>query len=282
MIFPILQFCVFYVGVNVNAILLAFQRYDALTGAMTWDPISTIPTAFRTLSNQPGYMWRNSAFIYVFTLAVSTPLSLLLSYYIYKKLFASNLFRVLLFLPSIISGVVLVAIFVFFAERAIPQIMSIGFNKQMSGLIEDSNTQFMTILLFGLWTGFGGGILMYSNAMCAISPDVVEAAHVEGATGIREFWHITLPLIYPTLSTLLMLGVGGLFLSDMGLYVYFRGNARPELHTYSYVLYLQTLGAQTNGDYAVLSAIGLLMTVVIAPLTFLVRWLLRKYGPSTD
>jgi ABC-type sugar transport system permease subunit len=282
MAYPIAQFCVFYIGVNINGILLSFQKYDVLTNKLIFDPAGSLGAAFKTLTNVPFYMWRNSMLVYLSGLLISTPMTLLLSYYIYKKLFAANTFRTLLFLPGIISGTVLVAIFTFFAERAIPEIVLRVSGKKIIGLIESESTRLATILIFGLWTGFGGGILMYSNAMNAISPDVVEAAHVEGATGIKEFWYITLPLIYPTLSVLLITGVGGLFLSDLGLYTYFRTAAPPELHSYSYILMLQTLSAASNADYAVLSAIGFLITCVLVPMTLLIRRLMERFGPSTE
>ena len=59
---------------------------------------------------------------------------------------------------------------------------------------------------------------MYSNAMSGIPQEIVESAHLDGATGINEFWKITLPMVYPTLSTFLITGVAGLFTNQINLY----------------------------------------------------------------
>jgi ABC-type sugar transport system permease subunit len=133
--------------------------------------------------------------VYAIGLFIGTPLGLLFSYYIYKKLPFSGLFRVLLFMPSIISGIVMVAMFKFFVQDAVPIISEELFGTKMKiGWLSGrspADTKFATIMFFNTWAGFGGGVLMYSNAMSGTSQEVVESAHLDGAVGIREFIYIT-------------------------------------------------------------------------------------------
>ena len=56
--------------------------------------------------------------------------------------------------------------------------------------------------------------------------------------------------------------------------------APNDVSTYGYYFYTQTQGAQSIAEYPLLSAMGLLMSVVAIPLTLLVKWLLEKFGPS--
>ena len=281
MALPVLQFCVFWIGVNINAILLAFQKYDFYTNTYTWDVIGCMKEAFETIGSIEGFKWKNSIIIYLVGLVVSTPLTLFFSYYIAKQKTGTSCFKVFLYLPNVISGVVFSTIWIFFAERAIPTYLDKLLNIKIDGLIENVDTRFMAILLFGMFTGFGGGVLMYSNAMSAISPDIIEAANLDGATGIKEFWYITLPLIYPTLSIMIATGVGGIFLSDIGLYLYFGGGAPAEMQTFSYMIMVDTLTAEHPGDYAKLASIGLITTFVVAPMVFGAKYLFKKFGPST-
>lgn len=191
----------------------------------------------------------------------------------------------ILFLPSIISAIVMVTIFQFFVERAIPAFVLKLFDVQIRGLMENISTRYATIMFYNIWVGFGTGVLMYSNGMSGISPDIVESAHLDGAEGIREFWYITLPLIYPTLSTFLITGVAGIFTNQINLYSFYGAGAPVGVQTYGYYLYMKTQLAQSmssEAEYPPLAAMGLLMTVVAVPLTMLVKWALEKFGPQEE
>ena len=104
---PSLQFLFFYVFVNLNSFLLAFKLFD---GNITkyhfgWDNFS------RWFTNEN----KNAELIaaigislksYLISFVITVPLGLFFSYYMFKRMPASKLFRVLLFMPSIISGAV--------------------------------------------------------------------------------------------------------------------------------------------------------------------------------
>ena len=284
MAYPILQFCIFYIGVNFNSILLSFQEYDALTMKTTWT-WDTIGKAFDNLVSSANLLFalKNSLIGWVVGFAISLPLALFFSYYIYKQFIMHKFFRIMLFLPSIISSIVMVAIFNFFVNEAIPEIALKFFNKRMGGLITKVEGDFTIILIYNVLIGFGTNVLMYTNSMKEISPDLVEAAHLDGATGIKEFLYITFPGVFPTISTFIIVGVAGIFTNQLNLYSFYGNEAIPQLQTYGYFLYKSVQIAGTNrAEYPLISAYGLLMTIVAIPLTFLIKTLLNKFGPKED
>lgn len=283
MAFPVAQFCIFYVGVNANSILLAFQKIDLAAGTTVWTG-ANFANAFKLMTAGDGLLsmaWM-SLLSYVILLGIGTPLGLLFSYYIYKKMPGSNTFKVLLFFPSIISAIVMVTIFQFYVERAIPETIRLLFNHEIKGLLENPSTRFATLMFYNIWVGFGTGVLMYANGMSGISQEIVESAHLDGASGIKEFWYITLPLVYPTLTTFLIVGVAGIFTNQINLYSFYGGAAPADLQTYGYYLYSVTQKAQSRAEYPILSAMGLLLTCVAVPLTMIVKWALEKFGPKED
>ncbi len=282
MLFPIAQFSIMYIGVNFNSFLLSFKNID-IDGNYTWT-FSNISDAFNLLRTSPllRSAAKNSLSSYLLLTFIGTPLGLVFSFYIYKKLPLSGAFRVILFLPSIISAIVMVTIFQFFVERAIPAFWQKAFNVKIKGLIENQASRYATIIFYNLWVGFGTGVLMYSNAMSGISQEIVESAHLDGATGIKEFWKITLPMVYPTLSTFLITGVAGLFTNQINLYSFYGGSAPESVQTYGYYLFTRTQLAKSESEYPLLAAMGLLFTMVIVPLTFGVKWMLEKFGPKED
>ena len=288
---PVVQFVIFYIFVNFNSILMAFQKLD-LDGSVagwTWQYMDRAWTNLLGLgaSNTLSAAAVRSLQSYAIGLFIGTPLGLFFSYYIYKKLPFSGSFRVLLFLPSIISGIVMVTMYKFFVGEVLPDLSMKLFGTEMKGLLalsSPANTRFATIMVFNVWSGFGGGVIMYSNAMSGISQELVDSAHLDGAMGIREFVYITIPGIFPTLSTFLITGVAGLFTNQSNIFSFYGlGDAGKSIGTYGHIVYVwmkEALGSYP--EYSYLSALGLYMTAVAVPLTYLVKWVLEKYGPSDD
>ena len=284
MAWPILQFCVFYIAVKFNSILYSFQRYDKLSRTFTWT-LDYVKSALKMMTTSPALvetMKMTLLFFLLFT-GINTPLGLLFSYYISKKQFASGFFRVFLFLPSIICSVIMVLIYGNFVDVALPEIVRVLTGKTVGGLMSTKSTRFFAVMFYNLLVGFGVNVLMYSNAMSAISEEVMEAAHLDGATGLKEFWFITLPSIYPTLVTFLITALAGMFLNQYNLYSFFGSGEHFGLQTYGLYFYVQTLAADgSRAEYSQISAIGLWLTFIALPLTYGVKFLLEKLGPSED
>ena len=282
--FPVIQFCVFYIAVNFNSILLAFQNVDILSGQVTWAKFNNFKQVISDMLNMytVKVATKNSIIVYILTVLISTPLNLLFSFYLYKKNFGSGLFRIFLFLPSIVSSIVMVLMYQFFVEAAVPTIYNELTGKYMAGLMENMDTRFGVVMFYNIFTGFGVTVLMYSDSMNAISPEVVESGKLDGAVGLKEFWYITLPSIWPTFTTFFVVGIAGLFTNQFNLYSFFSGYAAAEVSTLGYWMYVKTLNAAgSRADLSYLSALGLILTVITVPLVFGLRKVL-SYGPSED
>ena len=283
---PILQISIFYFGVNFRSFFLAFQKYNPETmqfefaGWVNFDNIFFYMTHENTLLT----CIKNSILAYVVTTGVSLPLCLLFSYYIYKKFFAHKFFKVFLFIPSIIPSMILSTMFLYFANYSLPDIMGTFFGIEMKGLFASgSEVMLITLLVYGIFTGCGGGVIMYTSAMSSIDSSIIEAAQIDGASSIQEFFHIVLPLIFPTLSTFVTVGVAGLFTNQLGLFSLFGadGAAYVDCWTIGYYLYMNTVNA-TSARYPELAAYGMMLTVIAVPLVYGMKFLLAKLGPKMD
>ncbi len=282
MAFPVIQFGIFYIGVNGGSILMSFQKIDIVNGTTTWT-WNTFADAATKMFTDPGLLsaTKMSVISYLLILVIGTPLGLLFSNYIYKKMPASGAFRVILFLPSIISAIVMVTMYQFFVERAIPEIVNKFSGKTIQGLMENPDTRFATVMFYNIWVGFGTGVLMYANGMSGIDKEIVESAHLDGCNGIREFWHITLPMVFPTVSTFLITGIAGLFVNQLNLFSFYGAAAPENVQTLGYYLYTRTQTAASKAEYPELAAMGLVLTFIAVPLTMFVKWALEKFGPKT-
>lgn len=278
---PMIQFAIFYIGVNVNSFVMVFQKYEVnletMKGAYVANGFKNFSLMVQQMARDGfGTAVKNSLISFVFITLVGITLSLIFSLYIYKKLPGAGVFRVLLFAPSILSAVVMVTMFKYFAEFAIPEVLGLK-----NGLLANADTKLGTIIFYNVWIGFGTQVLMYSGAMSGIDNSVMEAARLDGASPIREFFSIILPLIFPTVQTFLVTGVATLFTNQINLVAFDGLWAKPQNMTIGYYLFSKAEAA-TNYELPVLSTFGVCLTLIAAPLTLLTRWALDKFGPSVD
>ena len=282
---PLIQFAIFYLGVNINSILLAFKEYDVYTGEHSIIWFDNFKQVFADFTSQPALLFalKNSLILYFLTTVIGISLALLFSYYIYKKGMLSGLFQVILYLPSIVSSLAFVLIYKYFAELAIPNILGDLFGVEIKPLLSNPDTEFGTILFFCLWTSFGVNIIMYSNAMSGISDSIIEAAQLDGCNAIKEFFYIVIPRIWSTVTVFITVGLATLFTNQMNLFSFHGIYAEPKIWTIGYYLYKEVADPNTKlFDYPYLAAFGLVLTVVAVPITLGVRILAEKFGPKDN
>lgn len=280
---PLLQFFIFYVYINISSFTMGFQEYVYTTGKYQWAWFKNFIQIFEDFQRLE-YLRNsvvNSLSLFVWTMIFCSMLAILFSYYIYKNQVGSSMFKVLLYLPNILGGVVVVIMFKFFVENAYPELMMILFNVQVQGLLSNPETARATILFYSIFTSFGGQVLIYSSTMSGISDSIIESAQLDGITPLKELIYIVLPSIWFTFVTFMVSLVVGIFTNQMNLFTFYDQFADYSLYTFGYYLFRGVKIAEFK-DYPYLSALGLLLTAVAVPLTLFVRWTLTKFGPSKD
>ena len=284
-ILPCIQFLLFYVYVNINSFLLAFQEYDVFTNTTKFAGWNNFIKIYTDLVETGRFvvLLKNSLIVWVWTTLLGIAGAIFFSYYIYKKGPFSNLFRTILYMPHIVSTVVLIVMFKYFCECAVPSFVQMITGETIKGLYSNPDTQFPTVVFYTLWMGFGTQVLMYVSTMAGIDVSISEAAKIDGITYWKEFWYITVPLVFPTLTTFILTGIGSIFTNQAGLYAFGGKNIPGNIQTFGYYMYVELQkNAANKTAWPMLSALGLLFTFVATPLTFFVRWLFKKYGPSVD
>ena len=283
--FPLLQFMLFYIAVNINSIALAFQKMNVATGRFEFAGFENFADVFKNIAGDAflQQVFKNSLFMFLASLFISFPLSLIFSYYVYKKFFFAKVFRFVLFLPSIISSVVLCLVYKLFLDEALPALLELIGIDNCPNFFGDQTYAFGTMIFYNIWTGFASGLILYSSAMARIPAEVVESAQLDGITHFRELISISIPMIFPTITTMLVLSVAGLFTAQGPLYAIYGDLAPNYVYTIGYYLYVVVIGRNSslvNFPYA--AAMGILFTLVVAPLTLLVKFLLERFGPTAE
>lgn len=287
MIWPLAQFAIFYVFVNFNSILYAFSKYGADgSRTMTFSYLVDNIRSFVSSVNVGGKNVLGPAVVrsvmgWAISTGISVPLGLLFSYYIGRKMLGAGAFRVILFLPSVICVLVSVYVFNTFMSDALVMICKDFLGKDIGNLLDPVNkSAFKYVLMFKIWIGFGTSVLMFSNSVSEISPDILEAGKIDGASAFAEFWHLVLPGVYPTLTVFLISGVANILLDQFELFSFY-GWQSGSLNTVGYLLYVKSASANgLKSQYPPIAAFGMLLTAIAVPTTLGVKYYLEKIGPK--
>ncbi len=285
----IVETCIFYIGVNMSTFLLAFQAQDSYGTDLYFVGLRHFETILKWFARERSVRMIGYSFLmYGFHIGIGTPLALFLSYYVYKKMLFGGFFRVILFLPSIMSAVVMVTLYKYMVTDVYMEL----FEAERGLLSQAGLTPIITVIVYNLWMGYGTDVLLYSGAMSGINDSTIEAANLDGCNALQEFWFITIPSIFPTLITFIVTGIAHIPTNQMALYTFFGDSPISGLNSIGYEMYRQNLhsdGLVPGTNYAKgfftyqeLSAMSLIITAVTVPVVLTGRYLLNKFGPSVD
>ena len=214
---------------------------------------------------------------------------LLLSLLLNLKIRGINLFRTILFLPSVLSGV---AVAVLWVALLNPDVGAINEVLRTLGISDpprwlDSPTWAVpSVVLVGLW-GIGGGAIIYLAGLQNISAQLYEAALLDGAGPWQRFRYVTLPMLTPTLLFVLLTGLIDAFQVFDIAYVLSRGGQGGLGDSLQFYLINLWNEAFVNGRYGYASALAWVMVLVAAAVILLIfrtsgRWVYYEYDPERE
>lgn len=266
------------VGPMLMSLYLSFTDYNLLQPP-EWVGLDNFIRMFgdARLHNSLGV-----TFTYVF---VGVPLqlgvALLIALVLDKGLRGLPFYRSVFYLPSLLGGSVAVAILwkqIFGTTGLVNQALAM-FGIQGPGWISDPSTALGSIVLLHVWT-FGAPMIIFLAGLRQIPVMYYEAAKVDGASTLQQFWRITLPMLSPIIFFNLVLQIIGAFQSFTQAFIVSGGNGGPSDSTMFYTLYLYYQGfAQLDMGYA--AAMAWLLVLIVGAFTFL-NFFLSKYWVFYD
>ena len=286
MFYPLLLFAVFWIGGNAANILLAFQDMS-IDGSTSWVGLKNFREFITDIfSGDSGIVLRisfwNSLKSFALRFLISNPLYFLFSYYIFKNYFGHRAMRAIMMIPQVLSMFLIALVFQKFVEGALPGFFE-QFGISLPKFFTDGRYAFGTMIFFQIWISFATSLILYPNAMKAIPEEIFESASLDGITAWREFWNIIFPLIFPTVSTLIVTGVATIFTDGGPVLIFYGLSGAPyEAYNIGYYFYTDVMTATNTTRYPYLAAGGLFLTVMSVPLTFLLKFILEKYTPDVE
>ncbi|WP_159887600.1 ABC transporter permease [Paenibacillus puerhi] len=218
LVLPGLLYFIVFKFAPLWGLLLAFKDYNPFLGfaGSPWVGVSH----FSTLFADPNFylMLRNTFAINFIALVFHFPLPILLALMLNEIRHESfkRFNQSIVYMPHFLSWVV-VASLTFFMLSAdvgvINKVISSAGGETVS-FLSDPNYFWGILTAQNMWKEAGWGTIIFLAAMAGVDPQRYEAAVVDGASRMRQIWHITLPAIRPTVIILLILRLGSM--ADIG------------------------------------------------------------------
>lgn len=272
---PIAQFLIFYVFINGSSILLAFK--DGVTGDFTFGNFKSLFRAFANGTNNLTESLFNTLKFFVLGI-ILFPFSLLFSYFLYKKIFLHKYMQVVFFLPSIISISVLVALYKNILNYPVRDLVAKLFHMKSKPLFFTSTTYALkSIMIYMVWLGLANNMVILSGTMTRIPPEILESGKIDGVGFWREFVQLVIPIIWSTLSTLILMMFIGIFTAGGPILLFTQG--RYGTYTISYWIYDYTV---VKNNYNFAATAGVFFTLAGLPIIYGVKWLLNKFDKNLE
>lgn len=263
-------FAAFYLWPTIRGIYFSFTQYSVLSPP-TWIGLKNY-----TQMIHDDVFWKSvvvTVEFVVITVVVQTVVSMVIAMLMHRVA-RSVLVRGVILFPFLISGVVVALAWFWMGDYQIGII-----NEAIRGLgfagvpfFGQSSTALLTVAFVSVWRGMGYTALLLFAGLLTIPPQVYEASALDGASGLRAFRSITVPLLRPVLAMVLVLSVIGSFQVFDIVAVTTKGGPVDATRVLSYYIYQL---AFTESDFGYASAISVVLFVVLALISFIQLRLMR-------
>ena len=270
-------FVLFMVVPTINVFWMSLFKWGGLTNNKTFVGLSN----FKILLQDSNFLgsFKNTLMLLVVVTIITMTLSIVLAAILTREnIKFKNFFRVIFYLPNILSVVVISAIFsaILDPNRGIVNstldLLSLESLKRM--WLGDQKVVLWCIVVAMIWQAVGYYMVMYMSSMCSIPESLYESADLEGASKIKQFFQITLPLVWNVIrTTLTFFIISTINLSFLFVKVMTGGGPNGSSEVFLSYMYKQ---AYSNSSYGYGMAIGVMIFIFSFGLSLIISKITKR------
>lgn len=275
---PVIQWLVFTLYMNLQTVSYSFQRFNIFQGKMQFVKLENYRDLFSNIVSNTdsfGVAFRNMFLWLILNVFVIVPISLVVSYVLSKKVPLHKFYSTVFFIPNIISIVILTMLWGFMWDPNNGMINGFltlaGLGKFKHVWLGDPKTALPIVFIYCVWAGIGWCNLILTGAIGKISPDILEAASLDGVTNFQEFFHIIVPSVWSTVVTIVIIYAADSFKVFLTPQLLTNG----QYDTTSVALKIVNLVTEGN-DYGVACAAGVMIAVVGFISVYIIKYFMEK------
>ena len=219
-----------------QTILLSFYDYSNDIYSPTFSGLENYKILF---SSKEFYQTLFNTFLFlILVVPVLAILPLIVAIFINQKIKGINIYKVLIYLPVVVSIVVVAIAFkwLYAQEGILNYIVSIlGFNA--IGWLTDTKFAMLSVAIVTIYKGIGYYMMIYLSALIGVPKDLYEAADVDGANEIKKHLTVTIPHIMPIIALVVTMSSISALKVFAEIYVMTKGGPLNSTKTIVYYIY---------------------------------------------
>ena len=258
------------------SLYLSFSSWDLLSG-ISGIKFNGLTNYIKMFQDDPTIMiaLKNNLIYTFLTVPIPIAIALLLAVLIHSKVYFKDYFKVSFFIPYISSIIAVAAVWSALFHPSLGPInqflMDIGIENPPKWLV-DPKMSLVSVAIISSWAALGYTIIIFLAGLTNISEELYEAAEIDGATSVKKFFMITIPLLRPTIFFLFItMLIGSFKVFDI---ISFLTEGGPNNSSTVLVFRIYEEGF-TNYNMGYASAISWLLFAIIGVITAL-TWKLNK------
>ena len=211
-----------------------------------------------------------SSYLFTFKLAIcatiiTNVISLILALGLNSKIRAKGFFRAAYFLPNVLGALVVGYVFQYLFTYILPALGEmIGSQTLSSSLLSNESTAWFAIVIVCCWQNIAMNTIIYISGLQTVPEDVYEAGSLDGATGWKQFRHLTFPLIIPFFTINMVLCVKNFLMVFDQIMAMTKGGPAQSTESISYLIYNNGM---SGGQFGFQSANAIIFFIVIAAIS---------------
>ena len=185
-----------------------------------------------------------------------------------------NIFRALLYIPSVLSAILVGFVFNFIFDKSLGTLgKQLGIQVMANNLLGSKSFALAMGILVTSWKSAGWYMVVYIAGLHNIDQPLYDAASVDGVTGWKRFWYVTFPLLAPSFTINMVLAVERSFKQYDLLYALTGGGPGRASELISMTIYNESF---TNKRAGYGTALGVILFLIIVAITLFQMKVLRK------
>ena len=279
---PMIYFLVFKYS-PMYYVLIAFKKYSIVQSVseMPWAKNHGFEYFIKAFKNKDFiYALRNTVFLNLLDIIIGFPVPIIFALLLNElrfKFFKKSV-QTVAYMPHFLSWVIIygLAFQLFAPTNGLINMIIVKLGGQPIHFLDDPSNWVKTYIGLGIWQSFGWNSIIYLAAISGISPELYEAASVDGASRLQKMWHITLPGIRSTIVVLLILALGNVLGSGFDRPFAMQNNLVMKnaevISTFVYKYGIKGL------QFSLTTAVGLFQSIANVIFLLLANWFSRKMG----
>ena len=253
---------------TINVFRMSLYRMGGITNKQTFIGLEN----FKTLLGDKNFLqaMQNTILIIVLVMICTIILAVLFAALLNRGTFkGKNFFRVIFYIPNILSIVVIAGIFGAIYNPSTGLLNTFLKAIHLDGLarqwMAEPNIVIYSVIFALIWQAIGYYMVMYMASMAAIPEDLYEAASLDGATEIQIFFKVTLPLIWSNIrTTLTFYIISTINLSFLFVQIMTDGGPNGKTEVFLNYMYKQAYGAGVYGYGMAIGVVVFLFSFILA------------------